>query len=114
MKTKRYGAVIGVRDESIADYVRIHSEVWPGVLAKIKECNIRNYSIHLRRMPDGRAYLFSYYEYAGGDHAADMARMSADPLTQEWWKVCMPMQEPLADRPEGAWWAPCDEVFHLD
>ena len=43
-----------------------------------------------------------------------MARMAADPKTQEWWKIMMPMQEPLPDRPEGAWWAEMDEVFHTD
>lgn len=114
MKIQRFGAVIGLREEAIADYKRIHAAVWPAIRAMIQQCHIRNYSIYLRRMPDGKVYLFSYYEYTGDDHAADMARMAADPTTQEWWKVCMPMQEPLADRPEGAWWAPGEEVFHQD
>jgi L-rhamnose mutarotase len=43
-----------------------------------------------------------------------MAKMAADPKTQEWWKIMMPLQAPLPDRPEGAWWAEMDEVFHTD
>ena len=43
-----------------------------------------------------------------------MAKMAADTTTQQWWKVCMPCQEPLPDRAEGEWWASMDEVFHLD
>lgn len=111
---KRYGSVIGVRAEKIEEYTRLHAAVWPGVLGKITECNIRNYSIYLRKMPDGRHYLFSYFEYVGNDFGADMAKMAADPLTQKWWDVCMPCQEPLPDRGKGQWWANMEEVFHLD
>jgi len=111
---KRYGSVIGVRDEKIAEYKRLHSAVWPEVLATIAACGIRNYTIYLRRMPDGRHYLFSTFEYLGDDYEADMAKMAADPKTQEWWAVCKPCQEPLADRGEGEWWASMEEVFHCD
>ncbi len=43
-----------------------------------------------------------------------MAAMAADPVTQEWWSVCMPMQSPLETRKDGEWWASIDEVFHTD
>jgi L-rhamnose mutarotase len=79
------------------------------VLATIRACNIRNYSIYHK---DG--FLFAYYEYLGNDHDADMARMAADPKTREWWSIMMPMQEPLATRAEGEWWARMEEVFHTD
>src|SRR5665647_2141602 len=54
--------------------------------------------------------LFAYFEYHGADYAADMARMAADPKTQEWWKIMMPLQDPVPGRPEGEWWAPMEEV----
>jgi L-rhamnose mutarotase len=111
---KRYGSVIGVREEQLDEYKRLHAAVWPGVLRMIAACHIRNYSIYLRRMPDGNHYLFSYFEYVGADFAADMARMAADPETQRWWEVCKPCQIPLADRAEGEWWAGMTEVFHAD
>jgi L-rhamnose mutarotase len=40
---KRMGMVIGIRPEQIAEYKRTHTAVWPEVLAKISDCNIRNY-----------------------------------------------------------------------
>ncbi len=43
-----------------------------------------------------------------------MAKMAADPKTQEWWSVCIPMQEGLPTRKAGEWWATMDEVFHTD
>ena len=106
---KRFGQVIGVREEHFGKYVEYHAKVWPGVLKMIEECNIRNYSIFHK---DG--LLFAYFEYIGDDFDADMAKMAADPKTQEWWDIMMPMQAPLETRAEGEWWANMEEVFHTD
>jgi L-rhamnose mutarotase len=111
---KRHGSVIRVREEKLAEYKRLHADVWPGVLKMIKQCHIQNYSIYLRKMPDGHHYLFSYFEYNGSDFAADMAKMAADPTTQKWWAECKPCQQPLDDRAPGEWWAGMEEVFHQD
>jgi L-rhamnose mutarotase len=111
---KRCGMVIGLKQDRIEQYKKLHAAVWPQVLNMIAECNIRNYSIYLRQLPDGNYYLFSYFEYVGADFTADMAKMAADPTTQKWWDVCMPCQQPLSDRPDGQWWASMDEVFHWD
>jgi L-rhamnose mutarotase len=106
---KRYGSVIGVRREVIQEYKNYHSAVWPEILDMIRKCNIRNYSIFLKD-----ELLFGYFEYHGTDFEADMAKMAADPRTQEWWKIMGPMQSPLESRAEGEWWASMEEVFHLD
>ena len=111
---KRYGSVIGLREEKIEEYKKLHAAVWPDVLKMITQCGFTNYSIFLRKMPDGKHYLFSYFEYAGKDYAADCARMEADETTRKWWEVCMPCQEPLSNRDEGEWWVDMEEVFHSD
>jgi L-rhamnose mutarotase len=108
---QRMGQVIGLNAEKVAEYKRLHADVWPDVLAMISACNIRNYSIFLKE-PEN--LLFAYFEYHGTDFAADMARMAADKTTQEWWSVCMPCQAPLSTRAEGEWWAGMEEVFHYD
>ena len=106
---QRYGQVIRVRPEKLASYKAYHAAVWPEVLDMIRQCNIRNYSIYYR---DG--YLFAYFEYVGDDLEADMRKMAADPKTQEWWEIMMPMQQPLDTCAEGQWWADMEEVFHTD
>jgi len=111
---QRYGSVIELRPEKIAEYKRLHAAVWPEVAQKIREVNIRNYSIYLRRLPDGRYYLFAYFEYVGRDFKADMVRMAADPNTKRWWALTDPCQKPLDDREPGQWWASMQEVFHQD
>jgi L-rhamnose mutarotase len=110
----RYGMVVALKPDQVEEYVRLHKAVWPDVVKMIRECNIRNYSIYLRKLLDGRHYLFSYFEYVGSDFQADMARMAADPVTQRWWEVCKPCHEPLPDREAGEWWASMEEVFHLE
>jgi L-rhamnose mutarotase len=105
----RHGQLIGVRPERLAEYTRYHAQAWPEILAMITACNIRNYSIYLK---DG--LLFAYYEYVGTDYDADMAKMSADPRTQEWWAIMKPMQKPLDTRAPGEWWAEMQEIFHVD
>jgi L-rhamnose mutarotase len=106
---QRYASVIGMPTANQEEYERLHAAVWPEILAKIKEVNIQNYSIY--RFGE---VLFSYYEYTGTDYAADMAKMAADPKTQEWWSICEPLQRPIETRAEGEWWASIPEVFHVD
>ena len=106
---KRYGQVIQVRPEKLDEYKRLHASVWPDVLKMIAQCNIRNYSIFHR---DG--LLFACFEYVGEDFDADMAKMAADPTTQEWWSVCKPCQQPVPTASPDEWWADMEEVFHCD
>ena len=108
---KRYAHVIGIRPETLDEYRRLHADVWPEVLDRIRRSNVRNYSIFLRE-PEN--LLFSYYEYHGDDHDADMAAMADDPKTKEWWAICMPMQRPLEARRDGEWWAAMPSVFLME
>ncbi len=108
---RRMGMVIGIKAEHIAEYKRLHAAVWLEVLARISACNIRNYTIFLRE-PEN--LLFGYWEYHGTDFEADAARMAADPRTQDWWAINMPLRAPLATRKGGDWWANCEPIFHLD
>lgn len=112
MNIQRHGSVLGLRAEKLEEYKQLHREVWPGVLDTIRTNNIRNYSIFLRRLPDGEYYLFSYFEYVGEDFAGDMAAIAADPMTQQWWAVCKPCQKPLPDVSVDEWWAEMEPVFH--
>ena len=106
---KRYGMLVGLRPEHYEAYKQYHAAVWPEVLAMIESCNIRNYTIYHHA-----GTLFASYEYHGTDHATDMAKMAADPGTQRWWAVMMPMQRRIEGTPEGEWWMPMEEMFHFD
>ncbi len=108
---QRMGMLIGIAPEHIAQYKRLHAQVWPAVLERIRLSNIRNYSIFLRE-PEN--LLFGYWEYHGNDFEADMAAIAADADTQAWWRLCGPCQVPLASRQPGEHWAAMASVFHVD
>nr|WP_294872511.1 L-rhamnose mutarotase [uncultured Pedobacter sp.] len=111
---KRFGSVTGLKPEKLDYYKQLHANAWPSVLKKIKECNIRNYSIYLQKIGDAY-YLFSYFEYTGANFDADMKKMADDPETQRWWKETDPCQQPL---PQAAAkkqiWTDMEQVFHTD
>ena len=106
---QRYGSVVRVKPEKLEEYKKLHANPWPEVNAMIKDCNIQNYSIYYRD-----ELLFSYFEYTGSDFEADMKKMAADSITQRWWKLTDPCQEPVKSAEEGVWWAEMEEVYHLD
>ncbi|WP_433220957.1 L-rhamnose mutarotase [Dactylosporangium sp. CS-047395] len=105
---QRFAAVIRLRPEHRETYLDLHAAVWPGVEATLRAANFRNYTIFIHD-----DLLFGYYEYVGTDHDADQARIAADPVTQEWWKLTDPCQESLAEPGTGHWWAPMQQVWHL-
>jgi L-rhamnose mutarotase len=106
---ERHGQIIGIKPEKLEEYKRYHSDIWPEVADMISKCNIHNYSIY--QMGDK---LFAYFEYTGSDFNADMKKMAEHKKTQEWWSVMGPLQQPLAERKEGEWWAEMTEVFHQE
>lgn len=111
---KRYGMVARARSEKLEEYKKLHANAWPGILRMIRQCKIRNYSIYLKRLPDGCDYLFSYFEYVGSDYEKDMKKMAADPETQKWWAVCKPCLSPVDELPPGEVWSAAEELFHQD
>jgi L-rhamnose mutarotase len=112
-RLKRVGMVTGLKPEKIAYYKKLHANTWAGVLKKIEECNIRNFSIYLKKI-DEKYYLFSYYEYIGDNYEEDMKKIAADTTTQRWWRETDPCQQPLPDTPKGEIWTPMEEVFHAE
>lgn len=112
--TTRYAWITGLKPQKAEYYRKLHANPWPSVNAKIKECNIRNFSIYEREI-EGKTYLFAYLEYTGNNFDADMKKMAADPETRRWWKETDPCQSPLPDaKAAGKTWADTKEIYHLD
>lgn len=106
---QRFGWTVRLRPGMKEEYLRLHSAVWPEVEATITACGIRNYTIFLRGDT-----LLAYYEYVGGDHAADLGRMGQDPATRRWWALTDPCQEPIDEDAPATGWAGLTEVWHED
>ena len=111
---QRFGSVIGLKAEKLAEYKELHANTWPEILKSIEEANIHNYSIYLTQFDDGNHYLFSYFEYTGSDLESDFKALADGPRTKEWWALTDPMQQPLTTRKEGDHWKSMEEVFHAE
>lgn len=105
---ERHSAIVGVHPEKREEYLRLHQEVWPDIEARITASNISNYTIFI--LGD---LLIAYYEYTGTDHSADIAKIAADPTTQEWWRLTDPCQAPIPGAALGTIWSEATEVWHL-
>ncbi len=112
-RVKRFGSVIGLNPEKEQYYRKLHANVWPGVVARLRKSNIRNYSIYMAEIA-GKRYLFSYFEYVGRHFDADMRAMADDPVTRRWWKETDPCQRKLPTRKPGAQWSDAEMVFLME
>ncbi|MCU1477881.1 MAG: L-rhamnose 1-epimerase [Subtercola sp.] len=107
--TRRIAMTIGVREEKLDEYLRLHEVVWPDVTARLTEAGIRNYTIFRHGLT-----LFSYFEFDGDDLEGAFAFIAEDPVTQEWWKLTDACQVRVEGTPDGEQWLALDEVWHLD
>lgn len=108
---KRFGQLIGFKEDNLAKYKKFHDEIWPEISGAIKKAGIQNYSIFHHQ-----GKLFGYYEYTGPpeEFEARMKALAEAPRMREWWDIMEPMQIPDPSRPDGSWWTDMEEVFHLD
>lgn len=111
-KPKRFGRAIGLRPDKVAEYKKIHDEIWPEIAAVTTQCHLHNYSIFLHRRPDGECTLFAYFEYTGDDFEADMKVLDANPKSSGWATLCEACQLPFENRSEDEWWSSLEEMFY--
>ena len=105
---KRVGMVIGIQEERIAEYRNVHADDHPGVRDLLGTANMHNFSIFIKQFPDGKYYLFGYYEYTGEDFETDMARLSDEKRNKEWLSMTNPMVVPF---PGDSAWSIMDKLY---
>lgn len=106
-KLRRFGFISRTDgEEGYERYKAFHAAPFEGVNEMIKACHLQNYSIYYYG-----GLLFSYYEYTGDDYEADMAKMAADPRTQEWWAAVNPTMKPFGELGQ---WEDMEELYHLE
>ncbi|TID15283.1 rhamnose mutarotase [Venturia nashicola] len=115
MPPLRIAQIIKLKPEHADEYIKIHANVWPGVLKRIADSNIHDYSIFYDKQT---SILFATFKYTGDDFDGDMKKSAEDEKTQKWWKVTDFMQESFNEGArssvEGGWWRVLDEVFRVE
>ena len=110
-QARRVGMVIGLKPEKLAQYKALHADANPGVRELLSKYHMKNFSIYMQKLDDGKPYLFGYYEYDGPDYGADMARLAKEQRNADWLAVTDPMQVPLRGYTT---WAQMELVYHND
>ena len=105
---QRVAFVLKVKRDKIEEYKRRHREVWPEMLAALRETGWRNYSLYLRE--DGT--LFGYLETP--DFEAARAGMAAKEVNARWQAEMAPFFEQLEGQRPDEGLLVLEEVFHLD
>src|ERR1043165_10207031 len=93
-----------LKPDAIDEYEQSHRQVWPELLAKIKEVGISDYSI-FRREQD----LVLCLSVDDFDKAWD--ELDRDPVNRRWQEFMSRLFEPVPDKTNGARFALMTEVF---
>jgi len=107
---QRFGRVLRLQQGKELEYEKYHANVWPEVLAAIRDSGIRNYSIFRYQQ-----WLFSCFELADDASLESIGKVfAACPACVEWEKLMHEIQEPLSESGKEDWWVPMKEVFRYD
>jgi L-rhamnose mutarotase len=101
---QRSAFVLRVRPDKIDDYIEAHRNVWPEMLAALREAGIRNYTI----FRNGNE-MFGYFESGDLEAAAD--HMEAQEVNARWQDA---MAGLLDERVPDAGPPALEEIFRLD
>ena len=109
---KTYGLTLCLRDdpEKIETYKRYHQNVWPEVVARLREVGVQEMKIFLR----GRRMFMYLVTDDAFDPAVDFARINEDPVSAKWNALMATLQERAPEANQDEWWAPMERVFDLD
>ncbi len=97
-----------VRAERVAEYRERHRQVWPEMLAALREAGWGNYSLFLA----GDGLLVGYLET--DDYQAALGRMAGTDVNKQWQEEMAPYFAELNGRPPDQGFVRAAEVFHLD
>jgi len=89
-----------------AEYKRRHDEIWPELVAAIRDAGISNYSLFRRGLQ-----VIAYCE-CEPDAATAFATVGATDVNRRWAEWFEDTIEALVDEQGNLFWA--DEVWHLD
>ena len=104
---KRVGFQFKVRQDRLAEYKEHHKQVWPEMLAALRETGWHNYTLFLRE--DG--LIFGYFE-TDTDLATAQAKIAATEVNTRWQEFMSAFMDGDA-RPDETF-VELEEYFHLD
>jgi L-rhamnose mutarotase len=106
MEKKRFGFKMKMLPGFKEEYIRRHTEIWPELVALLKNEGIGNYSIFLDEDSDT---LFAYQEQSGDKSSQDLGRTE---IVQKWWKYMSDIMKTNPDNSPVS--TPLEQVFYME
>lgn len=105
-KSNKFAWTWHIKEECVEEYVRMHLEPWPEMLAEHSRAGIRNYSI----FQHGRQF---FYCFECDDVQSAFRIIAESEVCNRWNAIMSPMVEGSFDMREAAPIQPLREVFYL-
>lgn len=111
MNTSRLCLALDLQDDSalIAEYLRLHEQIWPEIAASIRDAGIT--SMEIWRTGNRLTMVMETNEKF--DAAAKAIADAANPKVQEWEALMWQFQQPLPWADPGQKWVPMSKIFDL-
>ncbi|NIY73465.1 L-rhamnose mutarotase [Marivivens donghaensis] len=102
---QKYAFKMKLHDGQLGEYKRRHDEIWPELVALLKDAGISDYSIHL---DEETGILFGVL-WRTDDHG--MEDLPKHPVMQKWWAHMADIMETHPNNEPVA--TPLTNVFHM-
>lgn len=111
MRTKRYALACDLKDnpELIAEYIKLHKNVWPEILESIKAAGIEDMEIY--NIGNRLFMIMEVNDEFSFDKKAEMD--INNPKVQEWENFMWKFQQELPMAKPGEKWMLLDSIFKL-
>ena len=107
--TKTIGMVIGLKQDQVEAYKKVHADSNHGVRDLLNKYHMHNFSIFLHKFDNEKYYLFGYYEYTGDNYEEDMAALDKEDRNIKWLLMTDPMQIPFEGKNS---WSTMERVYY--
>lgn len=109
--TNRLCLALDLKDDPalVAEYCRLHEEIWPEIAASIRDAGI--VSMEIWRTGNRLTMVMETSERFDG--AAKAVADAANPKVQEWEQLMWRFQQPLPWADPGQKWVPMEKIFDL-
>ncbi|MCA0045976.1 L-rhamnose mutarotase [Mesorhizobium sp. B283B1A] len=102
---EKYAFKMKLRPGMKAEYQKRHDEIWPSLVALLKQAGVSDYSIHL----DEETNILFGVLWRRDDHGMD--DLPGHPVMQRWWADMADLMETKPDNEPVA--VPLETVFHM-
>ncbi|AEH90922.1 L-rhamnose mutarotase [Mesorhizobium ciceri] len=102
---EKYAFKMKLKPGMKAEYQKRHDEIWPSLVALLKQAGVCDYSIHL----DEETNILFGVLWRRDDHGMD--DLPGHPVMQRWWADMADLMETKPDNEPVA--VPLETVFHM-